>query len=58
MYIQKIIYDSSCNYQINTFHASVMENALFDLTKDYTYIVEESNNYIKTGESSDKLDES
>ena len=53
MYIPKNIYDSSCNYQSNKFHASVMENALFDLTKDYTYIVDDSDNYVYVNDNCD-----
>ena len=56
MYIHKIIYDSSCNYQGNKFHASVMENALFDLTKDYIYIVENSDNCINVSETHEEVD--
>ena len=33
MYIQKIIYDSSCNFRNNKFYPSVHESALFDLTQ-------------------------
>ena len=40
MYIQKIIYDSSCNFRNNKFYPSVHVSALFDLTKDYIYVID------------------
>lgn len=57
MYIQKIIYDSSCNYNRNIFHDSVMENALFDLTKDYIYIVEENDTNLTNNENYNEVNE-
>lgn len=41
MYIPKIVYDSSCNFHNTKSHASVHESALFDLTRDYVYVIDE-----------------
>ena len=41
MYIQSVIYDSSCEYNIENRYPSVCADSLYELTKDYMYIVNE-----------------
>lgn len=38
MYIQRIIYDQSCSF-VTTSDSSAEQNSLFNLTKEYVYIV-------------------
>lgn len=39
MYIQRVIYDHSCSFGITASNSSAEQNSLFDLTKEYVYIV-------------------
>lgn len=41
MYIQRIVYDSSCNYHDSQCQPSIAPNAMFNLTKDYLYVISE-----------------
>ena len=44
MYIQKIIYDVSCNLSADSYRrsSSASGESLFDITKNYFYIVQEN----------------
>ena len=39
MYIQSVVYDSSCEYNTENSYPSACADSLYDLTKDYVYIV-------------------
>lgn len=39
MYIQRVIYDQSCSFGTTACNSSSDQNSLFDLTKEYVYIV-------------------
>lgn len=41
MYVQHIVYDSSCDYQTDSRQPSVAPNATFNLAKDYLYVITE-----------------
>lgn len=43
MYKKSIFYDSSCNFSSGFVTDSVCEKAIFDLTKDYVFVIEENN---------------
>lgn len=40
MYIQRVIYDNSCSHNTER-DSSALSTALYDLTKDFVYIIEE-----------------
>ena len=42
MYVQHVVYDSSCNYQTDIGQPSVAPEAMFNLAKDYLYIIQEN----------------
>ena len=48
MYIQKIIYDVSCNLSNDSYSrsGSALGESLFDITKDYFYVVQDDNKQI------------
>lgn len=57
MYIQRIVYDSSCNYHDSQCQPSISPDAMFNLTKDYLYVISEEtiveNNTISIQKDSD-----
>ena len=58
MYIRRIVYDNSCEFSTDKCRDAMQQNALFDLTKDYIYVVNDkvTSNCINSG-SSAKNDE-
>lgn len=41
MYIQSVVYDSSCRYVSENRKSSALPDSLYELTKEYAYVIAE-----------------